>query len=306
MYASSEVGVALGTNLLPYDTFHDKKLSDNSVTWTAVTSGEGIFGDEIYGLRAVHLLLQGGFQCGSFVPSTTIGETVSLDLDLLNVKGVMFFAGGHDPEGIPLNRAQTSFGFVTEDFQCTVVGAFQFNGAGARFSSSSAAWVSNTVGTLGNPIGTNRMLGTAALTPTGFEYTTTEDNSDDFPHHVYYWAIGEILYVADPPFIAVSCLTPSSNFVYIEWAEPDDNGFPITGYNIYRGTEVGAEILWASVGPDVHAFIDESAGIVYYYYVTAVNDVGESIPSNTFGLACVTPGDLSFHHDHKFALEGGE
>ncbi len=72
-------------------------------------------------------------------------------------------------------------------------------------------------------------------------------------------------------------------YVMLTWSEPNSNGGAnITGYNIYRGTSSGGESLLTSVSGTTLAYNDTSVtnGQTYYYYVTAVNSVGESEKSN--------------------------
>lgn len=68
----------------------------------------------------------------------------------------------------------------------------------------------------------------------------------------------------------------------LSWSPPSSNGgSPITGYNIYRGTGAGGETLLTFVG-NVTSFKDTSTsrGVTYFYYVKAVNAVGEGPASN--------------------------
>src|SRR3989442_14289050 len=55
-----------------------------------------------------------------------------------------------------------------------------------------------------------------------------------------------------------------------------DGGSAITGYNVYRGTSTGTEAFLTPLGP-VLTYTDGgvTAGVTYYYEVTAVNAVGE-------------------------------
>ncbi len=70
--------------------------------------------------------------------------------------------------------------------------------------------------------------------------------------------------------------------VTLEWNEPLwDGGSPITGYNIYRGDASGNETLLDTVGP-VQWYLDTTVvnGQTYWYQITAVNSVNESLASN--------------------------
>jgi PKD repeat protein len=86
----------------------------------------------------------------------------------------------------------------------------------------------------------------------------------------------------------------------VTWLEPDNGGSPITGYKVYRGASSGGETLLATVsGETTLKYLDPAppAGNVYYY-VDAVNAVGESTHCREVALAigppvqniCVSPG----------------
>jgi len=78
--------------------------------------------------------------------------------------------------------------------------------------------------------------------------------------------------------------------VTLEWNVPLwDGGSPITGYNIYRGDVSGSETLLDSVGM-VQWYLDTavSNGQTYWYYVTAVNAVNESLTSNEVSATPMT------------------
>ncbi len=69
--------------------------------------------------------------------------------------------------------------------------------------------------------------------------------------------------------------------VVLYWHEPQyDGGHTITNYRIYRGDASGEEVFLVEVG-DVHTYNDTGLknGHTYYYFVTAVNEVGESVES---------------------------
>jgi fibronectin type 3 domain-containing protein len=69
--------------------------------------------------------------------------------------------------------------------------------------------------------------------------------------------------------------------IKLTWSAPSSNGgASITGYRIYRATSSGAQTLLTTVTS--RSFTDKSTikGVRYYYIVRAVNDLGESPPSN--------------------------
>jgi len=74
-----------------------------------------------------------------------------------------------------------------------------------------------------------------------------------------------------------------SGMVSLRWTLPNDNGSPITGYNIYRGEASGTETYYDSVqDADVLTYINTGLvnGKTYYYKVAAVNEAGPGDMSN--------------------------
>jgi hypothetical protein len=58
---------------------------------------------------------------------------------------------------------------------------------------------------------------------------------------------------------------------------------PVTGYRIYRGQSPAAMSLIATTGDT--GYVDATAGrAVFYYRITAFNDVGESLPSSLVAM----------------------
>jgi hypothetical protein len=77
----------------------------------------------------------------------------------------------------------------------------------------------------------------------------------------------------------------------ISWLEPDNGGSLITSYKVYRGTTSGGETFLASVtGVTTTSYFDPNppSGNVYYF-VTAVNSVGESAHCGEVVLATGPP-----------------
>ena len=72
-------------------------------------------------------------------------------------------------------------------------------------------------------------------------------------------------------------VTAGDSYVYLKWDAPsDDGGLPITGYRIYSGLELGKEEFVKKV-VDGYIFSDKNLknDRTYYYYVCAINSVGE-------------------------------
>ena len=80
------------------------------------------------------------------------------------------------------------------------------------------------------------------------------------------------------------------SFVNLTWDPPASmGGFPVIYYRIYRATASGAEIFYVEIG-DVLFFNDTGVNnsITYYYYVTAVNLLGEGPMSAEVNATPVT------------------
>ncbi|MDO8429963.1 MAG: fibronectin type III domain-containing protein, partial [bacterium] len=86
--------------------------------------------------------------------------------------------------------------------------------------------------------------------------------------------------VSDAPQNLLATATTSVT-VYLTWQAPFNGTSAITNYKIYRGTSSGGESLIATIG-NLLVYNDTSLtiGPAYYYKVTAVNAIGESVFSN--------------------------
>jgi fibronectin type 3 domain-containing protein len=87
---------------------------------------------------------------------------------------------------------------------------------------------------------------------------------------------------ATVPGAPVLSVTTGTSSVALSWTVAATGGSAITGFNVYRGTASGTETLLASVGATTISYTDTATapGTTYYYEVTAINSVGESIRSN--------------------------
>jgi fibronectin type 3 domain-containing protein len=88
---------------------------------------------------------------------------------------------------------------------------------------------------------------------------------------------------ASSPPTGLTATAVSSSQINLSWTAPSNNGgSPITGYNVYRGTTSGGEGTTAIATVTGPSYADSGLtnGQAYYYKVTAINSVGESLPSN--------------------------
>jgi len=87
--------------------------------------------------------------------------------------------------------------------------------------------------------------------------------------------------VATAPDAPVLSATAGTALVSLSWTPPADGGSPITSYSVYRGDTTLTEVLLASALTGA-TYDDTSAltGSTYFYVITAVNAVGESVWSN--------------------------
>jgi len=121
----------------------------------------------------------------------------------------------------------------------------------------------------------------------------------------YYYQVAAVNAAGEGPRTATVSATPRTvpsapttisatggvGVVSLTWAAPtDDGGSSLTKYSVYRGTSSGSETFLRDAGTAL-GIIDGpvSAGVTYYYRVTAWNSQGESARSNeastvTFGL----------------------
>lgn len=76
----------------------------------------------------------------------------------------------------------------------------------------------------------------------------------------------------------------------LTWSVPADGGSPITQYNVYRGTVSGSLIQIGIHGQAGYNDADVTAGVMYYYAVSAVNAMGEGPRSAEVSITLETAG----------------
>lgn len=105
----------------------------------------------------------------------------------------------------------------------------------------------------------------------------------------------------DPPTVPsapaaplVTSVAGNLGVVTLKWSEPDHGGSAITGYNIYRRTAEGTYgTPLATVPANRTSYQDNTIveGTEYFYRVTALNAVGESLPCGEFPIGALLPGE---------------
>jgi subtilisin family serine protease len=84
-----------------------------------------------------------------------------------------------------------------------------------------------------------------------------------------------------PPAAPALTAIGGNGHVQLIWSIPADNGSPLTGFTVLRGTTPGGESTLTTLGPTATTFDDTplTNGTAYYYKVAANNGLG-STPSN--------------------------
>ncbi len=72
--------------------------------------------------------------------------------------------------------------------------------------------------------------------------------------------------------------------VTLGWSVPENNGYPVVGYRLYRTPGTGTRVLLASLTGNGYVDTAVLAGVNYTYMVTALNAFGEGAPSNLMVL----------------------
>ena len=135
---------------------------------------------------------------------------------------------------------------------------------------------------------TGNFTGADTLT---FDLYAFNGHSSQFPHinenltvrdqYTYFTSVILPQFRATPPLNLQS--SSGDGFVHLSWDPPaSDGNASIIEYFIYRGTSSGGEVLVKSVSGTSFSYNDTAVmnGENYYYYITAINTVGESDPSN--------------------------
>ncbi|HEX6518871.1 MAG TPA: fibronectin type III domain-containing protein [Streptosporangiaceae bacterium] len=91
--------------------------------------------------------------------------------------------------------------------------------------------------------------------------------------------------------------TPGNGQAVLNWAAPtSDGGSPIIGYDVYRSTTSGGELAIGSTDANTTSFTDGNLtnDTTYYYEVTAVNGMGQSVNSSEVSVTPASDGSGTF------------
>ncbi|HKD94095.1 MAG TPA: fibronectin type III domain-containing protein [Gaiellaceae bacterium] len=97
-----------------------------------------------------------------------------------------------------------------------------------------------------------------------------------------------------PSAPTLNSATAANTTVTLAWGAPSNNGgSAVTGYRVYRGTSSGGETLVTTLG-NITSWTDTGLGngTTYYYKVSAVNSVGESVASNEMSATPSQPATV--------------
>ncbi len=101
----------------------------------------------------------------------------------------------------------------------------------------------------------------------------------------------------------LSSATGGNTSISLLWNVPSDTGDgPISGYNVYRGTSALSAQLLVSVPAGTTTYVDGTVvyGTTYYYWVSALNQWGESEPSRMLSATLIVlavPGEVDVDVD---------
>ncbi|MGA1821713.1 MAG: fibronectin type III domain-containing protein [Thermoplasmatota archaeon] len=108
-----------------------------------------------------------------------------------------------------------------------------------------------------------------------------------------------------PPFSAMGLSTPSApmnlfaeggiGLITVSWTPPSrDWGLAISGYSLYRGTDVSTMLPHAELGPKVLNFVDTvENGVEYFYWIAATNEFDEgALAGPVSAVAQTVPGGM--------------
>lgn len=87
------------------------------------------------------------------------------------------------------------------------------------------------------------------------------------------------------------CYGVASGVIYLNWTEPVEPEYPLTGYDVYRKVNTGEYELAAHVAEPLYSQSLGDLGTNYHYYVICNYASGNSLPSNTVDYSYTSSND---------------
>ena len=152
----------------------------------------------------------------------------------------------------------------------------------------------------GPEVPSNGVQVVAATRTATMDYTKDLSGSYiDMSFIMYQWpgnftSSGSASAVRHPLAPTITSVHAANATVHLNWSEPADSGFPISTYNVYRGTAPGVMSYLTSLnGTRYLADTGLTNGVTYYYNVTASNYYGQGYASRAVNATPATqPGPV--------------
>jgi fibronectin type 3 domain-containing protein len=256
-----------------------------SLTWTAPTSngGSAITNYKIYRgttSGSETLLATVGNVLAYQDNAVTNGQTYYYRISAVNIVGESVMSGEASAKPITTSTAPTLTNAVAGDAQVVLTWTAPGSNGGSAVTGykvyrGTASGSVTLLATVGNVLTYTDTSVTNGVTY--FYKVSAMNGGGEGPLSNEIWAVP-----ATTPSAPQNPAAAASNAkITLTWGAPAGNGgSAIIGYNVYRGTVSGSETLLISLG-NVYSYTDQGLleGATYYYRVTAVSSVGESMMS---------------------------
>ena len=86
----------------------------------------------------------------------------------------------------------------------------------------------------------------------------------------------------------------NSRRITLQWVEPHHNNAPVTGYRVmYTEPDfLGGVTVTVASSDEVHVITGLHPGVEYVFTVIAINDIGESVPSDEERATTLEEGEV--------------
>jgi hypothetical protein len=132
-----------------------------------------------------------------------------------------------------------------------------------------------------------------------------------------FWITGRDVYgnEGSPLMLDVDVVSPGApidlfakvidNNVILDWAAPTTGSLPVSKYRIYVGATFGAATVKGDIAATFVTYF-ETAGGVYYYYVTAIDSAGNESTEATIEAIVNEPPDFALKLNETLTLATGD